>query len=308
MPPMKRSVALLAALASAMVAIAVSSGCLYVLNKAQPDTEPIARDPSRVDRGRYLAEHVSNCFACHPTGPKLTGQHHWGHDSGIPGEVWASNITPDTDTGLGNWTDGQIVRAIREGVDNDHEALAPVMPYLDFAAMSDEDARSVVAFLRTRPAEHIEVPPHKFDFPFSLVVNPIPKPVEAPVKAPDRHDKLAYGKYLAGLAACASCHTPWGQQGPDTKLQFAGGRTFGPDHADGKEVVSPNITSDPETGIGAWTDDEIREVITMGKLPGDKLLRGPMPSKGYSGMTDEDLAALVAYVRTIPPIKHKPRG
>lgn len=289
-----------------MTALVVPTGCLWVVDRRQPDTEPVARDPARVERGRYLVEHVANCFACHPTSAPLSDRNRWGRDAGFPGEVWASNITPDPATGLGNWTDGQIIRAIREGVDNDHEALAPIMPYREYRSLSDEDVRAIVAYLRTLPARTIEVPPRKLDLPFSLVVNLIPKPAEAPVKAPDRRDKVAYGEYLAKIASCGPCHTPQGPQGPDTKLAFAGGLRFPASHADGQPIVSSNITSDPATGIGNWTDAQIRAALTRGELPGDRTMRGPMPWKGYAGMTEEDLEALIAYIRTIPPIRNVP--
>lgn len=302
---MNRSTTYLAAAACAAFVLG-ATGCLWVVNKSQPDTQPIARDPSRVERGQYLVDHVANCFACHPSGPDLADHNKWGRDAGFPGEVWASNITPDTDTGLGNWTDGQVVRAIREGVDNDHEALAPIMPYGNYVKLSDEDVRAIVAYVRTLPPQRIVVPPRNLDIPFSFIVNFIPKPAATPVRAPDRGDKIAYGEYLATVGSCASCHTPHGPQGPEKKLEYAGGMPFPASHAGGQTVVSPNITSDPDTGIGKWTDEQVRDAITKGVLPGDRKMRPPMPWKGYAGMSDEDVAALVAYIRTIPPIRHSP--
>lgn len=84
---------------------------------------------ARVGRGRYLVEHVASCFSCHPRTEIPGPAAHFGPQDGFPGDLWAPNLTSDPGTGLGNWTDGQVLRAIREGVDNDHEALAPIMPY-----------------------------------------------------------------------------------------------------------------------------------------------------------------------------------
>ncbi|MBM3274694.1 MAG: c-type cytochrome, partial [Candidatus Sericytochromatia bacterium] len=181
---MKRHVAL-------VIAALTTSGCLWVVNKAQPDSGPIARDPARVDRGRYLVENVANCFACHPRTTELGTLNRFDKDRGrIPGVVWAPNLTSDTETGLGNWTDGLVVRAIREGVDADHEALVPVHPYLDYNTMADEDVRSVVAYLRTLTPIRLRVPERKLEPFYSLMLNLIPKAATNSL-VPDRRDKVA---------------------------------------------------------------------------------------------------------------------
>jgi mono/diheme cytochrome c family protein len=277
---LKRQVAL-------FLAALTTSGCLWVVNKSQPDSDSIARDPARVDRGRYLVESVANCFACHPRTAKLGTLNHFDKERGrIPGEVWAPNLTSDTDTGLGNWTDGLVLRAIREGVDADHEALVPVHPYLDYNTMADEDAKSVVAYLRSLKPVQVRVPGRKLEPLYSLMLNLIPKSATHSL-VPDRSDKVAYGKYLATMASCGSCHQPRSGDGPKPELAFS----------------SPNITSDPENGIGKWTDDEIRDAITKGVKRGGKVMECDMPFSGYAGMTDADLEALIAFLRTVPPAK-----
>lgn len=281
-----------------------ASGCLFVLNIAKPDLEPIARDPTRVERGKYLVENVASCFTCHPRSSEIGPESRFWKETA--GDVWAPNLTPDPETGLGNWTDGQILRAIREGVDVNHEALIPVMPYRSYAELSDEDAKSMVAYLRTLQPVSMQIPPKRLDFPFSLLVNLIPRPVKSPVPQVDSKDAVARGKYLVMTASCASCHTPHSQGGPDQEKTFAGGMVFS-QVGTATAVTSPNITSDIETGIGGWTDDMLREAITRGVLPGGRKMIGPMPWMAYAGMTTDDILAVIAYVKTIPPIRALPR-
>jgi cytochrome c553 len=154
---------------------------------------------------------------------------------GLPGQVAASNITPDRETGIGDWTDGEKVRAIREGIDRDGHTLFPMMPYADFRHMSDEDVYSLVAYLNSLPAVKHNVPRTRLDFPVSLLVKSAPQPVDS-VPHPDLNDKAQRGRYLVAVAGCGGCHTG------SERFRVA--------------VVSANISPDLHTGIGRWTEQD----------------------------------------------------
>ena len=185
-----------------------------------PSAEKIEATPARLARGEYLTLHVSDCLECHsdftsgqfclPPKPGTEGQGGYPFDKrlGVPGVVQAQNITPDPETGIGRWSDGEVMRAIREGVNKDGEALFPQMPYPYLRSMSDEDVRSVVAYLRTLKPIHHPIQKRKLDFPVNFLVKNVPRPVDGPVTMPDpEKDHLGYGKYLVTIAGCQECHT-----------------------------------------------------------------------------------------------------
>src|SRR2546430_1045723 len=152
--------------------------------------EKIEVTPARMARGKYLVDHVAPCLECHsdhvikfgvPVKPGTEGQGGYIFDKniGFPGVVAAQNITSDVEFGLGSWTDGEIIRAIREGIDRKGEALFPMMPYEHFRSMSDDDVKSVVVYLRTIKPIHKGVPDKHIDFPVNLMIKFAPKPVES---------------------------------------------------------------------------------------------------------------------------------
>ena len=170
-------------------------------------------------RGKELFEKIANCEDCHsqrdiskfaaPTIPGTTGGgFEFPAELGFPGKVVSANITPDPETGIGTWTDGEKIRAIREGVSRDGRALFPLMPYTYFRSMSDEDVYSVVAFLNSLPPVKKRMPRTELNFPVNLMIKGAPRPVDGPVPEPDRSDRLKYGKYLVTMANCVVCHTP----------------------------------------------------------------------------------------------------
>lgn len=265
-------------------------------------------------------ENVSDCYGCHagriaesyglPVKPGSEGEGGFKFDEnfGVPGVVCAQNITPDRRTGLGEWTDGEVIRAIREGVDRHGKALFPMMPYLSYRQMSDEDVRSVVAFLRTLPSIEHEVPGQRLRFPVNLLVKSSPQPVEGPVVTPNRNENLAYGKYLVTIAGCRECHTAHdarGQLMPGG--EFAGGWEMrGP----WGRVVSANITPDPGVFMGQATKEQfigrMKAFATFDAGTAPLAPRGRntvMPWLAYSRMTEADLGAIYDYLKTLPPIK-----
>jgi mono/diheme cytochrome c family protein len=214
-------------------------------------------------------------------------------------EVYTANITPDPDTGIGTWTDEQIMTAIRTGKTPDGKIIFPPMPVPTYNAMSDDDVKAIVAYLRTVKPVHNEVPESTYRIPQETM------PPAKGVAAPDPSDKIAYGGYIVNaLAHCFECHTPFTKEmKPDIARIGAGG--FEISLAPGITFMTANITPDPETGIGAWTDDEIKRAITQGISKDGRHLSPPMPFTFFANMTPEDLDAVVAYLHTIPPVVNK---
>ena len=299
-------------------------GWLALRSPAQrpASTERIEVSPERLARGRYLMDHVVDCIGCHsdfhydrfaiPVKKGTGGQGGYPFDKrlGVPGVVQAQNITPDPEFGLGHWTDGEVIRAVREGVDRKGVALFPMMPYEQFREMSDEDVRSVVAYLRTFKPIRKQVAPRRLDFPVNLLIKFAPKPLDGPVAAPDAKDGLAYGRYLVTIAGCAVCHTPHDSKGqPQLDQKFSGGwELVGP----WGRVVSANLTPHPDNYMGQASRDEF-----IGRFKAFETLDGenaPVATQGrntvmrwpaFGGMTREDLGAIYDYLKTLKPIAKK---
>lgn len=253
-----------------------------------------------VERGRYLVETIAACGNCHtPMG--ADGPERARHLAGglvvvddATMRAVAPNITPDPETGIGAWSDAEIVRAIREGVRPDGRVLGPSMPFTLYRDLADEDVTAMVAYLRTvAPVRHV-VERSAYNFPLPAAWGP---PVAA-VAAPPRSDKLAYGAYLAGpVGHCVECHSPPDEAGqPQTMTRRGwGGFAFpGPWGVS----VSADITP---TGLADWSDAEIIRAITQGVSRDGRPLLPPMGFAYYAGMRAADLEALVAYLRALPP-------
>lgn len=309
------------------ILVVAAGGVVASLALRKPSQRPAAleqieRTPERIARGRYVAENLSGCIDCHsdrnPTwamppkrGTEGQGGFVFDEKFGVPGKVCAQNITPDRETGKGTWTDGELVRAIREGVDREGGAVFPMMPYEYFHEMSDEDARSVVAYLRTLPAIKHEVPPRTLAFPVNLLVKLSPRPILHPVETPDdAKDHHAYGKYLVAIALCMDCHTAHDDHGQRLPgREFAGGWVMrGP----WGTVVTANLTPHPETFVGRATKAEfigrfksleaVDDQHGAAAAPGRNTV---MPWYPYSRLTEKDLGAIYDYLRTLPPIENK---
>lgn len=228
---------------------------------------------------------------------------------GIPGELIVPNITPDPETGIGAWTDGEILRATREGIARDGRALFPLMPYMNYRYLSDEDSEAIVAYLRSIPPVKKKQAPTKINFPVNLFIKDVPQPAPS-VPAPNKADKLAYGKYLVTIASCADCHTPLERGQPVPGKEFAGGRLFALAGSP-LRVYTANITPDNDTGIGVWTEERFVQKVRSYKPYAESGSPevGPesftlMPWLAYCKLTDEDLSAIYAYLRTVPPVSN----
>lgn len=294
----------------AAVVITVTVGWRPVLGaKARPLTNrSFERTPERLARGKYLVNGVSGCFDCHS---QLPGEMKPGLApafSNLGGgrvlinegkfRLAAPNITPDPDTGAGMWTDDQFARAIREGIGHDGRTLFPIMPYNDFRNMSDEDLAAVVVYIRSLPPVRNQVPKRQIPFPLSRLINGAPQPVEGPVEVDDS-DPIARGRYLTRIGGCAACHTPTDDKGrPLPGMEFAGGATFG-----GFPTASANLTPDP-SGISYYDEAMFIRTIRTGHV-GARALNPPMPWWVFRNMSDADLKAIFAYLRTVKPVPHR---
>jgi mono/diheme cytochrome c family protein len=270
-------------------------------------TPALAQDQDALlKRGEYLINGPVACGNCHNTraedmsfvpGMEFAGGFHIV-DKGI--DAYAANITPDRDTGIGTWTDEQIITAIRQGKTPDGEIIFPPMPVPTYNNMSDDDVKAIVAYLRTVKPVNNQVQESKFEIPQQAM----PPAKGAPAPSPD--DQLAYGGYIVNaLAHCFECHTTPDANGvPDFKNSLGAGG-FIIQLAPGMTVATANITSDPETGLGKWSDDDIKKAMTQGIDREGGHLSPPMPFTFFANMTPQDLDAVVAYVRTIPPIVNK---
>ena len=319
---MKRAFKILGILL-AVVVLAVAGIASY-LKFALPDVGPapdlkVELTPERVKHGEYLTRHVLACVHCHSkqdvnlfTAPIAAGHLGSGgevfpREAGFPGTFISANLTP---VNLGDWTDGEIYRAITTGVNRHGRTMFPMMPYAKYGQMDPEDVKSVIAYLRSLPPVGGKTEPSEPDFPFSLIMNTIPKKAE-PMKRPAPSDTLAYGKYLVTIAACYDCHTPVNERQENLPGQdYAGGRGFG--LRTGGMVYSANISPDSETGIGSWTKAQF---IARFKAYAGSTAK-PFPVRHnefntmmswyeYAKMSEQDLGAIYTYLRTVKPQRHK---
>lgn len=259
----------------------------------------LAQTPA--ERGKYLVNTIMTCQNCHtPKGERGAPIFERDLSSGLefdepPFKVTASNITQDKETGIGSWTDDQIKTALRKGERPNGVHLAAIMPSDFYEILTDGDLNAIVAYLRTvKPVnQRTPTPEYRIALP-----RHIPPGAEKPFSEADMADKVKKGFYLATIGHCMECHTPMGPRGREFETSLGkGGFEFpGPWGVS----VSRNITSSKEKGIGAWSDDEIKRAITKGMRKDGSPLKPPMGFEFYANMTDADLDAVVAYLRTVP--------
>jgi mono/diheme cytochrome c family protein len=266
--------------------------------------------PARLERGRYMVNAVYGCLACHsvrdekapgmpPLADKLGAGTVFGEGSDLPGRVIAPNLTPDKETGAGNWTDDMLARAIREGIGHDGRTLFPLMPYMNYREMPDEDLASVIVYLRTLAPVKNSLPKTEIIFPVKYLIRNAPEPVTAAVPQPDLSDTVKRGAFLVRMASCADCHTPQEKGQVKPGFEFAGGLLFTTPQA---TVMAANVTSDA-SGIAYYDEELFVQAIRTGKVKA-RALSPIMPWYLYRNMTDEDLRAVYACIRTLKPVKH----
>jgi mono/diheme cytochrome c family protein len=266
-------------------------------------TSTIVQAQTSIERGDYLVNGLLTCGNCHtPRGPggvfdmskQLSGGPQTFDEHAFT--VKGANITPDLETGIGKWSDDDIKRALQTGIRPNGIRLAPIMPYTFYKVFIPRDLNAVVAYLRSVPAvsNKVQLPSYKAELHTASVPGADKQMSEA-----DLSDPSKLGFYLVTIAHCMECHTPIGANDrPDFQNLGKGGQEFrGPWGV----VVSRNITSSKEKGIGAMTDDDVKRAITRGIRKDGTPLKGPMAFALYAKLTAGDLDAVVRYLRTIPP-------
>ena len=273
-----------------------------------PDLK-VTGDSAMVAEGKRLA--VMVCNQCHMAeNGKLEGK----YMPDLPemfGKAWSANITSHPEYGAGRYSDGELAYLLRTGIKRDGAYAPPWMP--KFPHLSDYDLHSVIAYLRSdalelAPSDKASPAPQPTFFTKFLcrvAFKPLPYP-EKEIVAPPASDKVAFGKYLCtGKMECYSCHSPSFENTnimvPElTPGYFSGGN--GMPNLEGEIIYTRNLTPDKETGIGNWTEEQFSKAVRFGQHPSGKGLRYPMIP--YAAMTEEEAAAIWAYLQTIPAIKH----
>jgi mono/diheme cytochrome c family protein len=276
-----------------LAALLAASFLLLSAGAAQPETPK--------ERGAYLVNGILACANCH-TPRDATGP--------IPGKVlaggrvfdtpvfktYSSNITPDKDTGIGNWTDAQLKTFMTTGARPSGVPVAPIMPTAFYKVLTSRDLDALVVYLRSVPPVRNEVPPADYRKPFGHQDAPF---ADKPVTDAEMGDPVKRGRYLVTLGHCLECHTPDVSGAHDYATSAGkGGRNFpGPLG----ESRSSNITSHKTSGLGGWTDDEIKRAFTQGVSRDGRKLDPPMAFAAYAGISAQDQDAIVAFLRTLPP-------
>jgi mono/diheme cytochrome c family protein len=289
------------ALPTALILLAACSSSPVPL----PNVSQTNLADATVARGEYIVRNAAVCGHCHSAdrrnadGPLSGGAEFRNWRVGV---ARASNLTPDVETGLGAWSEAEIVRALRNGQSRDGRLIIPVMPYEWLHEMSDSDAFAVARYLKSLPPVHKEVrqSPNLF-FKIGKVFLLRPKPAMA-VTAPPRGATAEYGGYLAQhVALCADCHTPRSgiRQTSDKSRLFAGMSK----PPKGFPANPSNLTPDAETGIGKWSEEDFVKTLRTGVTPEGEKLHPFMPRE-VGRMTDDDLRAIYRFLRTLPPIRN----
>jgi mono/diheme cytochrome c family protein len=272
----------------------------------------LAVTPAELARGKYVFGATGGC-GCHtePKGPINAGGRKF---DGPFGTVYSANITPDSKTGIGAWTDEQIITAIRLGRRPNGERILPIHPFTSFNGMAEEDLKALVAFLRTVPPINRPNTPKKITVPmFESVFLPAwlmafaakeTPPPAAPVSG------VARGEYLVhAVAHCGECHTPRSAMtmAVDNSRFLAGNeKKTGPEGQ-----ATPNITPDKATGLGDWTEEQIVTYLGTGNRPDGDVAGGLMAENiqgtlaGFKDMTRADLTAIARYLKSIPAVTNK---
>lgn len=265
-----------------------------------------AETPTLLERGKRIFDASGGC-GCHTdyanNGKPMAG----GRGIKTPfGTFYGTNITPDPETGIGQWSDNDFIRAMTQGVGPDGQTYAPVFPYTSFSKITKDDLLALKAYLFSLPAVRQENQSHDLFIPFGerlgfslwqmLFFNPQPFQND-----PSQSDLWNRGAYLSeAVAHCGECHTPRGLTGTLNEGMVYAGSVDGPEGE-----LAPNITPDEETGIGEWALSDLADFLKTGFKPnGDDVqgLMGEVIESGYAHLSDEDLEAMATYVMSLPPI------
>ena len=302
--------------------LSVTAACLLAMGPAlaAPAAPPVTLTPdrpgvpaaasassgqdARLERGRYLAI-AADCMACHTAASGKPYAGGYAIDSPL-GTIYATNITPSTKGGIGHYTEAEFARALRQGVRADGSHLYPAMPYTSYALLSDADVGDLYHYFMhavqpvDEPARQTRLP-----FPFNIRLsmmgwNALFLDNKRFVPDAGKSAQINRGAYLSeGLAHCSACHTPRNMLMAEVGSQKLAGADLGSWHA-------PNITSDKISGIGGWSDAEIAAYLKTGHVEGKGQAAGGMAEaiqNSLQFLRDDDVAAIVAYLRTVPPVR-----
>jgi cytochrome c2 len=297
-----------------LVVLVVAASASYIHFSGIPSYEPgnitmkVEVTPERVAKGQKIASML--CVECHADeSGKLTG--HLLQD--VPkefGKIYSKNITHDPEVGIGSWTDGELYYLLRTGIKRDGQYIPPYM--VKFPLAADEDIKSIIAFLRS---DNYAVQPAKEEAPMSepsfltkflcrVAFKPLPLPAKE-VPLPDTNDAVAHGKYLAtAVYGCFACHSKdfktMNELEPEkSEGYFGGGNPLL--NMEGKVVYSANITFDP-SGIAQYSEDDFVQAVKNGRKKDGSMTRYPM--KPHTQLTDTEVKAIYAYLKTVPKISN----
>ena len=290
---------------TAVVSLFVFLACSHA-QVPLPSLAPSPGGDVSAARGEYIVRSVAVCGSCHaadehnPDGALSGGREFRDWRIGV---ARASNLTPDAETGLGTWSEAEIVRALRNGERKDGRLLAPVMPYGWFHDMSDDDALAVARYLKSLPPVRNHVA-QDFNIVFKIGKLLFLRPkAGVTASAPPRAATAEYGGYLSQhVGLCADCHTQRTgiRSEPDRSRLFAG-----MDHPPSGFPVKPsNLTPDQQTGIGRWSESDFIQTLRTGKDPGGVTMKPFMPWRQIRRMSDDDLRAIDLFLRTLRPIRN----
>lgn len=295
---------------AAVLVLAVTGIVIWfygVLPRTAPprDVKSVAT-PEALARGEYLAT-ILGCAGCHSEideslpgdqikAGRLFSGRRFPKFEGLPGELVTANLTPDVETGVGGWTDGELMRAIREGIGKDGRALFPMMNYPNFRMLPDDDVLAIIAYVRAAPPIRNALPKSSIDFPVSMFIRGVPQPVEgSPPPLPT--EPRARGDALLKLMSCGDCHTQMVRGAPLEGMHYAGGTCM---EMPAGTICAPNITSHMAVGIGSMSDDDLRRVFREGKGKDGRTL-WLMPWSFTQKLNEADLEALIIALRAVPP-------
>lgn len=312
---------LLKLIATLLVLAVLAVGGLYVYyfvvlpRDIPPPDLTVEVTPERVARGQYLATAVFGCMYCHserdwnlfgaPPVPGALGKggERFDKSVGVSGVLIAANITP---AGIGDWSDGEVYRAIVNGLHRDGYSMFPIMPFDVYLHLETEDVYSIIAYLRTLEPIEAEHSGRRMTRLMQFIANSRVLPAD-PWQV-DQSDPLSRGEYMVVIAGCRFCHTPANERmQPYEDMRFGGG--LGMRIPTGGTVYSANISPDPETGIGNWTEADF--VARFKAYAGARI---PVSEIGYqtqhawteyAKLSEADLAAIYAYLMAQPPVRNE---
>jgi mono/diheme cytochrome c family protein len=305
-----RASAVVAALAVILVVV-IEVRSTRTFEAPYPDIHA-STDPQVIARGAYLAYGPAHCVNCHTKGaaqqaavdhgatPPLSGGNRFSFP---PGTFYSPNLTPDKETGIGRYTDGELARMLRYGVRPDGRAA---LPFMEFQQLSDEDLTAIISFLRSQQPVRNVVPSHELNLigkaVMAFAIEPA-GPEEAPPKASPAHEPtVARGRYLANsVAGCAQCHTKRNPlDGSYTTARFSGGGRFEVDKA--TVLVTPNLTPSKFGRIRDWEEEQF-----VGRFGVGMGIKGThMPWRQFQRMTDTDKRAIFRYLKSLRPVDIDP--